>query len=934
MRKLYFLFFLFLVVHVQVVAQAVTTKPYFPSADQEVTLIFDVTQAKDARAKGLLGKTTDVYLWSGAGSTATGDAFQYQPAGQTDFSKPFNPGKMTYLGNNRWQIKLVPRQYYGVPAGTPIRKLGVLLKSGDGKAQTEDFFVTIYDGSMNVALRTPAEKDFYVDANTLIPVKAYVSKNSDITLKVDGAVVTTVQDKDSITYQLNAGNQAGVRKTVVLEAVAGSESASATFNYTVKPQPAVAALPAGIKDGINYTGGSSAVLSLFAPEKSFVYVIGEFNNWQPSPQYLMKRTPDGTRYWLELTNLPAGQEVAFQYLVDGTIAVADPYAEKILDPNNDKYLTAANYPNLKPYPQGANGIVSVLQTNQTPYNWKVKNFERPDPKNMVVYELLVRDFVATQNYKTLADTLTYLKKLGVNAIELMPIMEFSGNNSWGYNPIFYFAPDKAYGTENDLKAFIDKCHENGMAVILDMVLNQADYEFPYVKMYWDGSKPAANNPYFNQQATHPYSVFFDFNHESAATKAFVERVNRYWLEEYKFDGFRFDLSKGFTQKNTGNDVGAWSAYDATRVATWKRIYDEIRSYDPTAYVMLEHLSENREEKELADYGMLFWGNLNYDYRNAAKGNASNFEWISYKQRTWQQPYVVGYMESHDEERLIYDVVKNGRSEGTYNTRNLTTALNRAKLDAAFFFPVPGPKLIWQFGELGYDVSIDYIGRTDPKPIRWEYQQNTERQKLYKVYAELIKLKQTYPVFKTTDFNLQSSTTVKRLIMKDETMDVFIIGNFDVKIQSPEAGFPMAGKWIDYFTGEEVNVTNPLEQIVLQPGEFRLYTSVKLPTPESGLVPWQGVVLAAEDELPESHTVQVYPNPVEHTTVVELSDDYRGEVELQLSDLSGRVLRTTKTVKHQQRLQYPLELRQVKAGTYLLQVKKGEQRVTKKLLKLN
>ncbi len=932
MRFFYFLLLLF-INYTQVAAQAVTTQPAFPTADREITLIFDVTQAKDSRAKGLLGKTDDVYLWSGAGTTETGDAFEYEPAGQTDFNKPFAPGKMTSLGNNKWQIKLVPRQYFGVPADKQIKRLGVLLKSGDGKAQTEDFFVTIYPDQLNVNFENPAAESFYIDANTTISIKAVASAKATLTLKQGSTILKTAQDQETLLYELNAGNEAGVTKQVVIEAKTATETATDVFNYTVKPQPVEAALPANIKDGINYISSDQVVVSLFAPKKSFVYVIGEFNNWTPSAEYLMKRTPDGNRYWLELNNLPAGEEVAFQYLIDGTIAVADPYAEKILDPNNDKYLTDANYPDLKPYPAGAKGIVSVLQTNQVPYTWKVQNFERPDPKNMVVYELLVRDFVATRNYKTLSDTLSYLKRLGINTIELMPIMEFSGNDSWGYNPIFYFAPDKAYGTANELKAFIDKCHENGIAVILDMVLNQADYEFPYVKMYWDGDKPSADNPYFNQQATHPFSVFFDFNHESEATQAFVERVTRFWLEEYKFDGYRFDLSKGFTQKNTGNDVGAWGNYDASRIAIWKRIYDQIRSYDPTAYIMLEHFADNKEEKELADYGMLFWGNSNHDYRTAAKGNNASLDWISYKQRTWQQPHVVGYMESHDEERLLFDVVKNGRTGAPYNTRNLTTALNRAKLAAAFFFTVPGPKLIWQFGELGYDISIDYNGRTGAKPLHWEYQQDAERQKLYKVYAELIKLKKTQPVFQTPDFSLSVSAPVKRIILNNEEMMVFLIGNFDVEAQTPQANFPRVGKWYDYFTGQEVAVTDPAETIVLQPGEFRLYTSTKLATPEQGLVPWQDVVLSSGEELVAGEALVVYPNPVLDKAMVELTDDYRGAVSVQLTDLSGRVLRTMNFTKSQQTFREYLDLQSISAGTYMLQLRTQTKLANRKLVKV-
>ncbi|TXK46101.1 T9SS type A sorting domain-containing protein [Pontibacter qinzhouensis] len=932
-KHLFSLVLLLLAGYHQLLAQAVTTVPAFPTADQEVTIIVDLKQATDTRAAGLLGKTSDVYLWAGAGTTAEGGAFEFTPAGQTTWTVPFEPGRMTSLGNDRWEIKLVPRTYFGVPADKPIVKLGLLLKNGNGSAQTEDFIIPIYTNALQVVFENPTQASFFTEANTTIPIKATASAPADMTLRVDNVVVKTEQQKTVLEYNLNAGTQSGVRRRVDIEAKAGTETATQTFYFTVKPVPAVADLPTGNQDGINYLSSEKVLLSFFAPHKSFVYVIGEFNNWTPTADYLLHRTPDGNRYWIELDNMPPGQEVAYQYLVDGTLAVADPYADKILDPNNDQYIPAATYPGLKAYPAGATGIVSVLQTNQVPYNWRIQNFERPDPTNMVVYELLVRDFVATRNYKTLADTLTYLKRLGVNAIELMPVNEFSGNDSWGYNPIFYFAPDKAYGTKNDLKAFIDKCHEYGMAVILDMVLNQADYEFPYVKLYWDGSRPAANSPYFNQEATHPFNVFFDFNHESEATKRLVQRVNQYWIEEYNIDGYRFDLSKGFTQKNSGGNVSTWSAYDASRVATWKRIYNEIRSYDATAYVMLEHFADNQEEKELADYGMLFWGNHNHDYRNLAKGIQANPNWISYKQRNWNQPHVVGYLESHDEERLLYDVLQAGRSEGGYNTRNLNTALNRSKLATAFFLPVPGPKLIWQFGELGYDVAINFNGRTGEKPIRWEYQQDPERQKLYNVYAALINLKLTEPAFQTSDFTLDFGNVVKRITLRHETMDVHILGNFDTKLQSPNANFPKAGMWYDYFTGEEIFFTNTAERLNLQPGEFRLFTTVKLPAPLPNLLPWQQLVLSAEEATAADKQVLVYPNPARNTALVEVTGAYRGAVEMKLTDNTGRVLRTVRATKHNQTLQQPLSLQNMAGGIYFLQIEKGTERTVLKMVKL-
>lgn len=103
---------------------------------------------------------------------------------------------------------------------------------------------------------------------------------------------------------------------------------------------------------------------------------------------------------------------------------------------------------MKLYPAGASGIVSVFQTGQTDYQWKVSDFKRPDTQDLIVYELHLRDFTTEGTYKAALAKLPYLRDLGINAIELMPINEFEGNDSWGYNPSFYFAVDKAYGTKD------------------------------------------------------------------------------------------------------------------------------------------------------------------------------------------------------------------------------------------------------------------------------------------------------------------------------------------------------------------------------------------------------------------------------------------------------------------------------------------------------
>ena len=875
MRILFFLLFGF-----SAFAQ-VTTEEIFPTGDKEITLIFDLKLAKDSRASGLLGKTSDVFLWSGAGDSDAGDAFKYQPAGQTNFSVPFDKGKMTYLGNDKWSIKLNPRSYFNVPAGNPIVKLGLLLKSGDGKAQTEDFILKLYAGAYALKWLSPTESFTLAEAGTSVNVRAKFSATSSISLKSAGTVLSSSASSDSINYTYALGAEKGKLHTLILEGTSGSSSLKDSVRILTKPLVVTEALPAGIKDGVNYVG-NKVVLCFYAPSTSFVYAIGEFSNWSALPAYLMKRTADGLRYWIDLGVQEAGKEVAYQFWVDGKLAVADPLTEKILDPNNDTYISATTYPSLKKYPTGAKGIVSVFESGATPYVWKTTSFTRPASSNLQVYELLVRDFIADRRYKTVADSLGYLKKLGINALELMPVAEFSGNDSWGYNPIFYTAPDKAYGTKNDLKYLIDKCHENGIAVIMDIVLNQADYENPYVKMYWDGAKPTAASPFFNPSATHPYSVFFDFNHESAHTQWLVDVVTKFWLEEYKIDGYRFDLSKGFTQTTSGSNVDLWGQYDASRVKIWKRIYDKIRSYDASAYVVLEHFAANNEENELGNYGMLLWGNSKFDMARVAQGYTQDLSNASYKMRGFTNPSVMNYIESHDEERLMVEVTNGGKKVFTAQEK-----LERMKMAAATFFTIPGPKMIWQFGELGYDVSINDNGRTGTKPLKWTYAQDSERAKLLKVYQQLGALKTTKPIFTTTDFTVGSLSAVKRNLLTKGSDYLLVLANPDINSQVVSASFPKTGLWYDYFSGKSFEVKDAEAKMNLLPGEFHLLTNVAWNTANLNLVPWSTPDFNIMGVEATSLNVKVYPNPARDMVQVDWETEMTTETSLRVVDAAGR-----------------------------------------------
>ncbi|MEO8569669.1 MAG: alpha-amylase family glycosyl hydrolase [Ginsengibacter sp.] len=596
------------------------------------------------------------------------------------------------------------------------------------------------------------------------------------------------------------------------------------------PPPATD-LPAGAKDGVAFiNNGTSAIVTLYAPAKHSVSLIGDFNNWDPAPA-AMKNTPDKTTWWVQIDNLDPNIEYAYQFLLDGTLKVADPYCEKVLDPDNDSKIPTATYPNLKPYPSGkTTGIVSVMQSNQPTHVWQNSNFVRPDKNNLVIYELLIRDFTTEHNYASTLQKMDYLKTLGINAIELMPVNEFEGNSSWGYNPSFYFAPDKYYGTKTDLQNFIDQCHGKGVAVILDMVLNHSFGQSPMVQLYFDGSKPTGINPWFNVDPKHPYNVGYDFNHESPATKYFAKNVMKFWMQQYKIDGFRFDLSKGFTQHQSSDDA-SFSAYDASRIAIWKEYNNYIKSIDANNfYVILEHFADVTEEKVLADDGMMLWNNLNYNMNEATMGwlTNSNFSWGFYNNHGFtKSENLVDYMESHDEERINFKNFTYGNALGGYVIKdNLSTSLKREEMGAAFLFSIPGPKMIWQFGELGYDISINFNGRTGEKPIKWDYYDDAGRKALYDAYAKFIKLKTNNSIFNSTNFSSDLTSGIKYIKLTDANNTVVVVGNFNVASQSANVDFGSAGTWIDA-VGSSVTLSSNNYTNVLAPGEYHIFSKVAL-----------------------------------------------------------------------------------------------------------
>lgn len=852
--------------------QIILPTPAFPNDNDSCILIYDAALGNSE----LKNIAPPIYAHTGVItnlSTSPTD-WKYVVAG---WGENLPKALMTPLGNNKYQLKIKPtvRSYYSVPGSEQIEKMAFVFRNADGSkvgrnADGSDIYVDVYSNTFSVNIVLPENRSLYPKRNDPIPVSAVSPMADSLKITVNGIVIKTVSGQN-ITDTLTANTPAAdwTAQWVKIIAVNNSGSVADSFSYTIIPAPQTAPLPAGVREGINYIDSSTVILCLYAPGKEHVFVIGDFNGWNIDSNYYMKLTPDGNRFWVQLDNLVSKQEYIFQYLVNGTLYIGDPYADKVSDPD-DKYISPETYPNLKPYPTGkAKGVATYLQPGQVPYAWDTTFFHAPAVTNLFIYELLIRDFTEKHDFPSLIDTLGYLKRLGVNAIELMPVMEFEGNNSWGYNPDYSFAVDKYYGTKDGLKQFVEAAHANGIAVILDIVCNHHFGQSPLVKLYWNATaqQPAPNNPWFNQVPKHPYNVGYDFNHESFQTRTYMERLIKYWIEEFHVDGYRFDLSKGFTQTNTyPNNVGLWGNYDAGRISILKNYANVLHYVNPDAYMILEHFADNSEETVLAASDMLLWGNLTGPYQEGAMGyntnGKSDFSWASYKQRGWSNPNVVAYMESHDEERMMYKNETWGNATAPpYSAMDTATALHRVELAATFFFTIPGPKMIWQFGELGYDYSINYpsgtsASRLAPKPIRWDYYTNEWRRHYVNIiFSALAGLKTTEPAFATTDFTIDAANAVKRIFLRHSTMDVAVLGNFDVINQDVVPGFTKTGMWYEFFSGDSLNVVNVDAPITFSPGEYRLYTTKRLPKPQ---------YTAINDTIlqPATNGAIVYPNPAE------------------------------------------------------------------------
>ena len=811
-----------------------------------------------------------------------------------------------------------------------IGKIGFLVKAKDGTGdkKSQDNFVEV--GAYQVTLSTPAENSSTIIASggSLNISASNTGGNASYVLKANGITLNTNATASSYSY--NHTNIIG-NQNYELQVTQGATVITKKFSAIVNPNVVSEAMPAGLLDGINYnsTDVTKATLVLDAPFKDFIYVAGSFNNWQPTSSFAMKKDPVSGKFWLELTGLVSGTNYTYQYwVVDATpiagtpslVKTADPYSTLVLSPNDDPFIPASSYPNLPVYPVGQDREVTVLQTGKTPYAWSsaTTNFVKPAKENLVVYELLVRDFDANRSYQDLINKIDYFKNLKINAIELMPVMEYEGNESWGYNTSFHMALDKFYGTSDKLKEFIDLCHQNGIAVILDVAFNHAFGRNPMLRMWMndpDGDgwgSPSTENPYFNTTAMHSYSVGEDFNHQQPRTQNYVQRVIKQWVEEYKIDGFRWDLTKGFTQNCPANVAGGQEACTGVkqqdRVDVLRKYADYSWSLDPTHYTIFEHLGNDDEEQLWANYritgesdgiskGIMMWGIMTSQYNELSMGYSGNISRMNSSSRGFTSNRLMGYAESHDEERLMYKNLQFGNSaNAAHNVKTLNVALSRMSAIGAVSLLVPGPKMIWHFGELGWENSIFTCNNgtvnTSSDAISGDCKLDTKQQpqwvnnwlgdanrsKIYNDWSKMITMKTIEPVFSGTATMSNTSSLYPNIRISNSALassqlkDVLILANFNVTTQNVATGFPYTGEWYNLMDNTTITVVNVNDPITIPAGDYRIYGN-------------KTASLAITD-YEKSPTIVLYPNPASDYFTLNAATS-----KVQIFSITGQLVKT-------------------------------------------
>lgn len=865
----------------QGMSQVVTTSPEVLQTNSAGIV---VTFHSDRGDRGLadLPQGEKVYAHTGVllNSASSSNEWSFAPEWLDNAPKY----ELQRTGTNTWTLDIGSIEaYYGISSeqAGEVRDLMFVFRNATGSrtgraAGGADISVPVEKAGFVVTLSSDVDGTV-VTGTEPVTLTVRTSASADISLylnSVDSPALKTVTGSTELSYSQSLTETGTYTFIATATPSAGGDLVADTLMLS-RPVPSVQKdFPGGTpRMGYTLNADGSVTLCLAAPGKKSVMVIGDWNNWAFGSEGSMYfHDYEGNRYfWITLPGLCDDRDHRYYYLVDGIRAVGDPYARLVLDPWNDRYIPTDVFPDIPRYPSAnvpAGTPVAVFNSSAGNYKWMNDNFKGVDKSELIIYELLIRDFTGTEGeanaegtVRGVIDRLDYLQGLGVNAIELLPIMEFGGNNSWGYNTNFYFATDKAYGTPDDYRMLIDECHGRGIAVILDIVFNQSDGLHPWYMMY-----DIAENPFYNGSAPHAYSVLNDWNQDNELVQRQWHDCLKYWLEEFHVDGFRFDLVKGLGDNDSyGNTYNpetntfgtpsdeATNRYNASRVARMKALHEVMTKIKPDAYFINENLAGAEEENQMAEDGEINWANINAASVSFACGRSNDMNRFYAPLDSRLRGSTVSYAESHDEQRMAYEQLNSGASGVKGNE---TMSMRLLGSVAAQMLMTPGAHMIWQFQEMGDAQNTKNPGggnNTDPKRVVWSLLDNQSHAALTDTYRRLCGLRRSNPELfgnqSTVIYNCGAAQwgSGRTIRLSDGNKELYCVINGRATMpRTIDPGFtsdPSAYTLLLSSPETETSVNGG--KVTLQAGAFAIYGNAAVSGIDSPVVPDTGIVILVD-----------------------------------------------------------------------------------------
>ncbi|GAC1503459.1 MAG: alpha-amylase family glycosyl hydrolase [Chamaesiphon sp.] len=515
--------------------------------------------------------------------------------------------------------------------------------------------------------------------------------------------------------------------------------------------------------------------NLFAPYNKGAALTGSFSDWKEIP---MKKGEDG--YFRTQVELEDGvyqykfrvQSKSWFFEPDQWVDVNDPYATDIDNPSQNSVVRIKD----------GKRIVDT-------YIWQHDDKPLPADRELVIYEMHVGDFSGGEpdryvrgKYVHVIEKLDYLCELGINAIELMPVKEYPGDHSWGYNPRYFFATESSYGTTEELKRLIDECHGRGIRIILDGIYNHSEAESPLTQIdhdYWYHHAP--RDPDNNWGPEFNYELYDEKLDIKPAWK-FIDDTVRFWIQEYHTDGVRYDAARQIANY----DFMHWIVEEAKKTAGMKPFYN-----------IAEHIPETTSITNVDGPMDGCWHDSFYHcILEHICGDTFDLERLKDVLDAKRQGFmgatnVVNYLTNHDHNHVMAEL----------GERNIfdEEAFRRVKLGAVLLMTAMGVPLVWmgeEFGEYKYKTP-------DQAKIEWALLGNDLNRGLFEYYKGLIALRKNNQALYTENIEFFHENPEAKVLAytrwNDEGSRVVVVANFSENFlagyQVPN--FPENGTWHEW-----------------------------------------------------------------------------------------------------------------------------------------